>query len=348
MTNFAIIYDIITAALLVGMFFAGLKRGFASAIVSLAAVVVAFICSMSFSEPIANACYTSFVEQPIEQTVSDAIDDTVGSITLSDISDADYSAVRVNDVSVEDIQLDYGDQNKVIMELSDVDLSASGITAEDLASYGMTGEIDISSVNGKTAEFTRTDIERYGLGRMIVAQIIAGNLRNSDYFGPIAEFAEDVGEAVPMFFGGMAAEIVDGKAPAIRSVILVMQSSSASFKDAVINGIIEPCVKIFVQTLAFGIIFIVVLVVLNLLSKLLKFVNKIPVIGGLNALCGGLVGIVEGVISVFVVCIVVRLITVLGGGTVMFFNAADIDTTFIFKVFYNFDFLNFISDLKIG
>ncbi len=334
--------------LLVGMLFAGLKKGFASAIVSLAAVVVAFICSMAFSGPIADAAYKSFAEQPIEQTVSAAIDDAVGSITLSSIADVDYSAVRVHDVAVEDIKLDYGGQNKVVMDLSDVDLSSCGMTEKDLESFGLEGEIDLTSVNGKTAEFTRTDIERYGLGKMIVAQVIAGNVRNSSSFGVIAEFAQSVGEAVPLFFGGMGDEIADGKASAVRSVVLIMQSSSSSFKEAVINGIIEPCVKIFVQTLAFVVIFSVVLIVLNLLSRFLKFVNKIPVIGGLNSFCGGLVGLVEGVFGVFVVCIVVRLITILCGGTIMFFNAADIDSTYIFRVFYNFDFLNFISDLKIG
>lgn len=348
MTDFAIIYDIITVGLLIGMLFAGFKRGFASAVVSLAAIVVAFACAMLFSGPIADAVYKSYAEQPIEQSVSSVIDDSVGAITLSSLSDVDYSAIRVNDVAVEDIVLDYGGQNKVVMNLSDVDLSGSGITVSDLVDFGVSEDTDLHSVSGKTAEFTRTDVERYGLGRMIVAQIIACNIRNSSYFSEIAEFAQNVGEAVPLLFGGMGDEIADGKAPAVRSVVLIMMASSASFKDAVINGMIEPCVKLLVQTLAFVIIFSVVMIVLNLLSRLLKFVNKIPVIGGLNSFCGGLVGLVEGVFTVFVVCIIVRLITVLCSGTIMLFNEAEINSTYVFSVFYNFDFLNFISDLKIG
>lgn len=343
MSQFAVIYDIIAVGLLVGMLFAGLRKGFASAVVSLAAVAVAFICAMAISEPVSNAVYTSFVEQPIEQAVSSAIDETVGAVTLAPLSEADYSAVRVNGVSVEDMQPDFGEQNRVTLDLSSVDLSGTGITAAQLSAYGLPADTDISSVSGKTAKFTKTDVERYGLGKMIVAQVIAVNIENSDFFGDIAEFAKQVGNAVPLFFGGMAEEIADGSASAIRSVVLIMQTTSASFKEAVINGIIEPCVKIFVQTLVFVIIFIVVAVALGVASKLLKFVNKIPLIGGLNALCGGLIGIVQGVIAVFVVCIAVRLITVLCGGTVMFFNTADIQSTFIFKVFYNFEFLNFIN-----
>lgn len=343
MSQFAIIYDIITVGLLVGMLFAGLRKGFASAVVSLAAVAVAFICAMAISEPVSNAVYTSFVEQPIEQAVSSAIDESVGAVTLAPLAEADYSAVRVNDVSVEGMQPDFGEQNRVTLDLSDVDFSGTGITAAQLSAYGLPADTDISSVNGKTAKFTKTDVERYGLGKMIVAQVIAVNISDSDFFADIAEFAKQVGDAVPLFFGGMAEEIADGSSSALRSVILIMQTTSASFKDAVINGIIEPCVKILVQTLVFVVIFIIVVVVLGIASKLLKFVNKIPLIGGLNALCGGLIGIVQGVIAVFVVCIAVRLITVLSGGTIMFFNSADIQSTFIFRVFYNFEFLNFIN-----
>lgn len=343
MSQFAVIYDIITVGLLVGMLFAGLRKGFASAVVSLAAVAVAFICAMAVSEPVSNAVYSSFVEQPIEQAVSSAIDETVGAVTLAPLSGADYSAVRVNGVSVEDMQPDFGEQNRVTLDLSDVDLSGTGITAAQLSAYGIPADADVSSVSGKTAKFTKTDVERYGLGKMIVAQVIAVNIENSDFFGDIAEFAKQVGDAVPLFFGGMAEEIADGSASALRSVVLIMQSGSSSFKEAVINGIIEPCVKIFVQTIVFVVIFIIVAVALGIASKLLKFVNKIPLIGGLNALCGGLIGIVQGVIAVFVVCIAVRLITVLSGGTIMFFNSADIQSTFIFKVFYNFEFLNFIN-----
>lgn len=347
-TEFAIIYDVITAGLLIGMLFAGFKRGFASAIVSLGAVIIAFICAMAFSEPISSAVYTNFAEKPIEETVSATVDDAVGSITLSSISDADYSEIRVNGVSVEDIDPDYAGTNKAVFDLNDVDLSESGITAEDLRSFGMKGDIDLTSVSGKTAEFTRTDIDRYGLGRMVVAQVIAVNVKNANFFDDISEFVTGVGEAVPMFFGGMAEDIAGGKDASMRSVILIMMSSSASVKDAVINGIIEPCVKIFVQTLAFGVIFLVVAVGLGLLSKLLKFVNKIPVIGGFNAFCGGVIGLAEGIVGVFVVCLAVRVITILSGGNIMFFNDAAIDSTFLFNVFYDFDFLNFINDIKIG
>lgn len=342
-TQFAIIYDIIVAAVIIGMLFAGLKKGFASAIVSLAAVFVAFASAMLISQPITDAVYVNLVEKPVEDSVNNALDESMGSVTLSSISDLDYSSIRISGTPVDEVKPDYEGTNKAIFDLSDVDLSETGISEVDLTNFGIEADTDFSSVNAKTAEFTMTDIERYGLGHMVVAQVIAVNMQDTLLFRQVSAFVRSVGEAVPIFFGNMADEIINGSVPSLRSVVLIMQTSSASVKEAVINGIVEPCCRIAVQTIAFVLIFIVVTVLLNLLAKLLEFVNKIPVIGGFNAFCGGVVGVGQGLLTVCVVCLVVRLITVLTGGNIMFFNNAAIESTFLFKLFYEFEFLNFIS-----
>ena len=342
-TQFSIIYDVIVAAVLIGMLFAGFKKGFASAVVSLVAVFVAFGCAMFFSEPITDMVYESVVEKPVEEAVSSALDDAMGSITLGDLSDLDYSSVKISGVSVDDVNPDYAGTNKAVFDLSNVDISETGIKNVDLTKFGIEAGTDFTSVNAKTAEFTMTDIDRYGLGQMVVAQVIAVNMQDTMLFRQFSAFVRDVGSAVPFFFGDMSKEITSGSVSALRSIVLIMQTTSASAKDAVINGIIEPCCRIAVQTIAFAVIFIIVAIALNLLAKMLEFVNKIPVIGGLNAFVGGIVGLAQGLVTVCIVCLAVRMITVLSGGNIMFFNNAAIDSTFIFKFFYDFDFLNFIS-----
>lgn len=342
-TEFAIVYDLVVVAILIGMLFAGFKKGFASAVISLAAVFVAFACAMIFSQPITDALYTDIVEKPVEEAVSAALDDTMDSIDLAEIASIDYSKVLISDVAVGDIEPRYFGSAKALFDLSDLDLSGTGISKADLTKFGIAKGTDFSSVNAKTAEFTMTDIDRYGLGQMAVAQYIAVSMQKTELFDTFAEFVENVGEAVPAFFGTMSQEIVNGSVPSLRSVILVMISSASNAKDAVINGIVEPCVRIAVQTIAFAVIFIVVSILLNLLAKLLEFVNKIPVIGGLNAFCGGVVGVVQGLLTICVVCLAVRMVTVLTGGNIMFFNNAAIDSSIIFKYFYDFELLNFIS-----
>ncbi len=342
-TEFAIVYDLVVVAILIGMLFAGLKKGFASSVISLAAVFVAFACAMIFSEPITNGLYTDIVEKPVEEAVSSALDETMDTVDLAEISEIDYSMVMISGVAADDIEPRYISSSKAIIDLSDLDLSATGISKADLTRFGISEETDFSSVNAKTAEFTMTDIEHYGLGQMAVAQYIAVSMQKTELFDMFADFAAGVGEAVPVFFGTMSEEIVNGSVPALRSVVLVMLSTTSNAKDAVISGIVEPCVRIAVQTIAFAVIFIVVSILLNLLAKLLEFVNKIPVIGGLNSFCGGVVGVVQGLLTICIVCLAVRMVTVLTGGDIMFFNNAAIDSSIIFKYFYEIELLNFIG-----
>ena len=58
---------------------------------------------------------------------------------------------------------------------------------------------------------------------------------------------------------------------------------------------------------------------------------------------GGVCGAVSGLISICVICILVRFIVTLSGGNVLLLNDTAIDSTFIFRYFYNFEFLNFLT-----
>ncbi len=342
-TQFAIVYDLAIAAILIGMLFSGLKRGFASAVVGFAAVAVGFICAMMLSKPISEKIYISYVEKPVNQTVNIAIDEVMGSVFMDGMENVDYSLVRVNGISVEDIEPSYSGTNKALFDLASVDLSETGIDAVDLKSFGIPANADLSDMNGKTAEFTMTDINRYGLGRMIVAQVIAVNIQNGDFYRTMITFTDSVGDAVPLFFGNMSEKIAAGSIEPVRSILLIMQTANVNLRDAVIDGIVRPCFNVTVQTIVFAVIFFAVVIILNLVAKLLQFVNKIPVLGGFNAVCGGLLGLVQGLLTICVTCLLVRVIVVMSGGNIIFFNNAVIDSTMVFHYFYDFEFLNFIS-----
>jgi hypothetical protein len=342
-TQFALVYDIIILVVVAGMLFAGAKKGFAGMILGFVAVFVAFFCARTFSEPIADALYTSFVEEPLESAVDESLDKTMGAVALSGMSHIDYDKVMIDGVLVGEIKIDYSGTNKAIVELSDMDLSKTGIANVDLSLFGISSDTDFSSVNGRTAEFTMSDIEKYGLGKLAVAQYLAVNAQNSDFFDTFNVYTAEVGEALPTFLGSIADEILGGSVSALRKVIIMMSDGSATAKSAIINGIIEPNFKMAAQTIVFAVIFILVSVALGIIAAALKIVNKIPLLGSMNAFAGAVAGLLEGIITVFVICIAVRLIISLSGGNVMFFNEVTIDSTYIFKVFYNLDYLDFLA-----
>lgn len=342
-SQFAIVYDLIIAAVLIFSVWNGARKGFVGTIVSMAAVFVGFFCALTFSQPAAQWVYTSAVEKPLSEAVSSAMDESMGKLTLSGLSDMDFSSISISGTPVGQIVPDYAGTGKVIIELGDVDFTGSGIENADLSNFGFDGSEDFSHMNGKTAEFTRSDIEENGLGRLVTAQVIAVNLRQSDSFASITEYTDAVGKALPNLFGGMSQEISGGEMSAIRTLVLTMMNSSASVKTAVVDNIVRPTFMLAAETAIFIAIFILVSGLLGVIGTLLKLVNKIPVIGKLNGFLGGLTGLVEGLLTVFIICIIVRLVVNVGGGDMLLLNETAIGSTYMFKFFYNCDFLNFLT-----
>lgn len=342
-SQFAIIYDVVIVAVLVMAVFGGFRKGFVSTIVSMAAVFVAFFCALGFCSPAAEWVYASAVEKPVSEAVSSTLDDSMGKLTLSALSDMDYSMVTISGVPADEVKLNYEGTGKVIVELSDVGLTGTGFEKADLSNFGFDGTEDLSSMNGKTAEFTMSEVSENGLGKLAVAQVIAVKLQGSSIFSALTEYTSAVGDAVPALFGSMAQSIDGGELSALRSLVLTMMNTSSSVKTAVVDNIIRPTFMAVMETLFFVLIFLIVTAVLEIIASALKIVNKIPVVGSLNGFLGGCTGLVKGLLMVCVICIVVRFIVILTGGEVMLLNDQAIESTYLFKYLYNFDVLNFLS-----
>lgn len=342
-SQFAIVFDIAVVVILAVMTFSGAKRGFVSTVIGLAAGVVAFLCAMTFSAPLSEWAYNAVVEKPVKEAVSSAMDESMGKITLSGLSDMDFNEVKISGTPVTSIIPDYAGTDKAVFDLSSVDLTGTGIEDADLSLFGFDGTEDLSAMNGKYAELTMSEIDRNGLGRLVTAQVIAVKLQESTVFAEISEYAEAVGKAVPELFGSTAQKISTGDVSALRALVLSMMNTSSSVKEAVVDQMIRPMFMIAAETLFFTVIFVVIASVLGVIASLMKIVNKIPVIGGLNGFLGGCAGFVKGLLSVFVVCILVRFIVNLTDGSVVLLNDAAIRSTFLFRIFYNFEFLNFLA-----
>lgn len=339
--EFAIVFDVAIVAVVAIFFFAGWKNGFAKVILGMVAVVAAFACAMIFSKPIAETIYNNFIEQPLTEQVDNAIDEGLRSMRLGGIAEIDFDKVEISGKPVTEITPNYAGTGKAVFDLSNVDFSKTGLNVDDLKAVGMNDEIDLTSVNAKTVDFTMDDIEKYGLGKLVTAQAVAVQFLERDDFDGLNEIAEMVGRYFPIKSGVTASDTIGVNAA--RLLALTMIETKDSIKGAVIDGIIEPNCLIIIRTAAFILIFSVVTIVIGIVANLTKAINKIPVIGKANALAGALAGLCEGVIAVFVICLVVRFIVSQCGGNVILFNQTAIDSTLIFKRVYEVDFLNFLT-----
>lgn len=342
-SQFSFVYDIIVAAVLIMAVFSSARKGFVSTVVGLAAVVVGFICAISLCGPLGNLAYDSFVEKPLSEAVSSTLDESMGSITLGSVSSMDFDEVKVSGTRVADIVPEYSGTNKAVFDLSLVDLSGTGVDSADLTRFGFKTAEDLSVLNGKSAEFTRSDIDKYGLGKLVTAQVIAVKLLDTPMYDQISGYVNVIGQTIPAIFGDTADSISGGNAAAVRSLVLIMIDTSSSVKDAIMDHMIRPLFTVAVQTVIFVILFAVVSIVLAIIANVLKIVNKIPVVGGMNMFLGGCAGLVSGLLSVFVICIVVRFLISLTDGSVIFLNEMTINETSIFRYFYDMSILNFLN-----
>lgn len=341
-SHFAFIFDIVVAVIIIGAAFAGYKRGFASVIVGLVAMAAAFFCASMFSRPISEWVYTEIIEQPLEKSVDKAVSDAMSNIRLSGLSELNFYEVKINGVTADAIMPDYEGRGRAVVDLSDLDLSTCGITAEMLAELSLPADTDLTSYNGRTAEFTAADIEKYGLGKLAVAHVAASALQKTTILDDIVDYTAQVGNALPYVFGTLSQEISSGSVSGLRTVVLNMIDAKVSVKEAVVDRIIKPQVLSIVQTIAFIAIFIIASGLLGAAAHLLKVVNRIPIIGGANAVLGGVTGLLEALLSIMIICLVTRLIISLSDGGIILLNSEAINSTYIFRYFYNMELLDSI------
>ncbi|MGN0680365.1 MAG: CvpA family protein [Oscillospiraceae bacterium] len=340
-SQFSIVFDIISVAIVVLMFFAGWRKGLASMVIGLCAAVVAFVAAMTLSNPIAEWVYDTYVEEPLTAKLEEGVESSFSSLSLNAFTDVEYESMFISDVAVDKIVPEYSGRDSVVMDLSNVDMSLIGLTAEDLNFLGMDTTFDLTSINMKTAEFTKSEVEKYGLGKLVVSQFIAVSLIEKGDFAEFNNFVGIISDYIP---GKPALTGADSITVSyVRKLVMSMLDTRAELGDTVINNFVRPNCIVVIRTIAFILIYSIVFAVLRFIASAAKLIDKIPIIGDVNSMLGGIAGLVEGILILFIFCLATRLIVSVFDGDVMIFNQETIEKTFIFKKVYEFNFLNFLT-----
>ena len=102
------------------------------------------------------------------------------------------------------------------------------------------------------------------------------------------------------------------------SVLLTPDMESAVF---LVDSFIAPIVVACISVVIFLVLFIAVRVVCGLLAKMFKTVNKVPVLGGLNRLAGGLAGFVIGGVNIILLSFLFSIIVIITGDGLSWLNS---------------------------
>lgn len=184
------------------------------------------------------------------------------------------------------------------------------------------------------------------------------------YSQPVAElvyqqfFQEKIAAVVAQHMGAFTAadaaafaqsiEDMAGELPAVFSSALGSQfglyvgrwyeqfaNSSAQEVTAVIaESIVAPVAIGLLRVVVFFIMFSLMMLLVKTVAGLLKTINYLPLIGTFNALLGGVLGAIQGMLYVFVLSAVLWFLISSSGGQFGPLSADMVDQTMLFKYFY--------------
>lgn len=118
----------------------------------------------------------------------------------------------------------------------------------------------------------------------------------------------------------------------IKGTVGTKETAAGFLEEHVLRSGAVSVLRIVLFFLFFGIAMLIV----SLLARIFKGVNRVPIIGSVNALLGAVVGLAEGAIIIYVAALLIHLVIMLMASPMIVFNEETIQSTLLFKQFYNF------------
>lgn len=346
-TAFFWFYDIVILAIIIGIIFKCARKGFVATLLGMVSLVVAFIASWFLSEVISVAVYNNIVRKPLEDKITSSLSDVMENTTGESLSKIDVSKILVNGKPISELNLTPDNAGKINIDLSSLDCSATGISEVDLSMFGIDSQTtDFSAIDAGNIQITEAELEKNSVGTLILANSLASKAQDggNDFLNVVSGISDLVSQTLPKVMpDGLTTPISSDNNTVVKDIILIiMSSNSENVGQAVLNNFVAPLILAPMRVIIFALLFIIIMIVLGIVVKCTKMINKIPVLGKFNQAGGALLGIAEGAIVVFIVALGIQLIVTVSGNSLMVLNDMTIEKTFIFKYIYNFEFLNLL------
>lgn len=106
--------------------------------------------------------------------------------------------------------------------------------------------------------------------------------------------------------------------------------------SVIADQIFRPYIIMIISIIAFFVLFAAVKLLFRYVYMLTRVVERMPVIGTLNGLLGGLCGVVKAGILLFIIAIIVFVVILLTKNEMNWINTGIINETHLFYMFYKF------------
>ncbi len=282
-----VLLGIVGAVFLIG-FFIGVYRGAIRIAVSIATTIVTLVV-VCFASPYVAELVETYtpVNEVIEEKVSSAI--TTAALTQLNGSQENASAsVGLTRERVEKV------------------LKAAGVDEEDLAEHGISID-DI--VNGNV---TSQDLAKYGISSSVLGGV-SGSSTDSD-----SASLSDIN--IPSDIQGQAIEEAD--MPQIFKNLLQKNNNSDTYAELGVKSFAEYVGKylsnLIIYLVSYIVTFLLVTLILRAIIFSLDIVADLPVLGFVNRLAGGVIGLLCAAIVIWIVFIIITLLYTTEAGKALY------------------------------
>ena len=344
-TQFFWVYDTAIAAVIISVAFKCWKKGAAATILRFGAFVVALAAALMFSGVVSDAVYDSSIREPLSGYITQNVNESIGENIVTQLNGVDMSKAYVNGKRIDELETEIDNSGRVTFDVEAIDVSETGLAELDLSLFGINKErTDFAAITVGLVQFTRNELDEYGIEKLMLAKLLTVNVRNGAAFGVLCDISDKISEVMPLVLGSYSAEVNSGKNDAVYKMILgLVTMENADPGEAVMNSVIAPVVKVPLRALIFAAIFAIIMILVEIIANVMKIINKIPVLGSINAFLGGLLGIAEGLLICVLISIFVQVLIALTDNSLIFINTLTIDKTILFKYLYNFELINFFA-----
>lgn len=149
---------------------------------------------------------------------------------------------------------------------------------------------------------------------------------------------EIVSQAVlklPDFLKGAALAFFQGEENLSSAIIENMDNMTDTIPIIIADNIAAPIINLLLQSVLCIILFIICVWIVKTIAKIFKKFYAIPVLGPINCFLGGVLGILQAGIVLYLVGVALFAIFTVGWGTELFFNDATVRQSYLFKYFYD-------------
>jgi len=160
---------------------------------------------------------------------------------------------------------------------------------------------------------------------LVITLILAGALT-----GPLSNFVETgtvigprIQDRIEEYVSGQMTGISENAQEAQDAVIGALPLPASLKQELMDNntvaGYVEKGVSSFteyiavslshlvIRILSYVILFIVIFLIIRLILRLSNLINHVPLLGGVNRLFGGVIGLAEGVLFLWIICLIIMM-----------------------------------------